>query len=132
MSASRAVSGWISAHRSFVDKLLRDLSRSRGGILTWSDRRVVEKLLGVSLPAHAADVRYFKWQPSTDLAVYDAFIKFCALHEDCLDLVRRRGLTLFSDSGPTAHLPTAWKQSDEFERLSWWDPGSGGCPIHGT
>jgi hypothetical protein len=96
--------------------------QSRGGLFSWLDRRTVEKLLGVPLPVQAADLRYYIWRPSTDLAVYDAYITFRLPYAAYLDLVRRRKLVLFKDSGPTAHLPTAWKQSDEFDRLAWWDP----------
>src|SRR5262245_38729821 len=93
-----------------------------GGLLRGLDRRAVEKLLGVPLPGQVADLSYFKWQPSTDLAVYDAYIKFRASHEYYLDFVRRRNLIFFEESGPTAHLPSAWKQSDEIAALEWWDP----------
>jgi hypothetical protein len=96
---------------------------SWGGLFRGFDRRAVEKLIGASLPAQTAELRYFKWQPSTDLAVYDAYVKFRASNEDYLDFVRRRNLIFFEQSGPTAHLPTAWKQSDEIAALDWWDPG---------
>jgi hypothetical protein len=97
-------------------------AQGRRGLFRWLDRRRVEKLLGVPLPAQAGDLRYYIWRPSTDLALYDAYITFRSSYAAYLDLVRRRKLILFKDGGPTAHLPTAWKQSDEFGRLQWWDP----------
>jgi hypothetical protein len=98
------------------------IRKSLGRPFGWLDRRRVERLLGVSLPAEAKDLRYLKWQPSTDLALYEAYIKFRAPHAAYLDLVRGRSLVMFRDSGPTAHMPTDWRQAPQLEPLEWWDP----------
>ena len=98
------------------------MSVKTGGVFSYFDRRAVQKLLGVPLPAQVTDLYYAKWQPSTDLALYEAYIKFKTDQEAYLDLVRRLNLILFEASGPTAHLPTHWHQSPDFNKLAWWDP----------
>lgn len=85
-------------------------------------RRQLEKLIGTTLPPSASEIYFAHWQPSSDLAAYELYARFKTTHSDYLDLARRRGLTLFSESGPIGILPTRWKQTDEFEVLPWWDP----------
>src|SRR5260221_12671059 len=84
-------------------------------------RRQVEKMIGVLLPPRAAELHYYRFQPSTDLAFQEVWVQFRASREEYLDMVCRRSMTLFSDSGPTAHLPSAWQQPEMTERLDWWD-----------
>jgi hypothetical protein len=104
------------------------IRRSFGGVLSWLDRRRVSRLLGVALPDGASELRFLRWQPSDDLALYEAYIRFRSTGQEYHDFLRRRQLVRFEESGPTAHLPTEWKPSPEVRRIEWWDPTPGTPP----
>jgi hypothetical protein len=90
---------------------------------TFFRKRAVQKLLGVPLPSDAEDLRYVQFRVSSDLAGYDAHIRFRASRQSFLDLVRRRGLALFPESGPNAYLPRSWRLPPEWKSVDWWDAG---------
>lgn len=116
------------------------ISRSHGGLLAGLDRRVVQTMVGAALPASAADVNYIRWQPSDDLAYYEALVRFDASAEDYRLFVSQRELILFTTSGPNVHLPIDWSPPAAIEAPSWWTPSpltpaeaaSGKVGLHGS
>ena len=92
------------------------------GVISFLDRRTVERLLGAPLPKTARDVRYLRWQPRGDLAYHEALIRFDSSKEDYLAFVQARGLTPFVVSGPNVHLPTDWQPPPEIKKPDWWKP----------
>jgi hypothetical protein len=87
----------------------------------WLEKRAVERLLGVRLPAGATELCYARWQPSTDLALHEVCMKFRATRDDWLDLARRRGLTMFDAGRPGPYLPSRWQVSPGAPPLDFWD-----------
>lgn len=116
------------------------ITRSRGGLFAFLDRRTVEALLGAPLPKSASDVRYLRWQPSGDLAYHEALVRFDASLEDYRAFVQTRGLTPFSVSGPNVHLPIDWSPPTEIDAPDWWlpspetplDAASGQVGVYGS
>lgn len=116
------------------------ITRSHGGLLAGLDRRMVQTMLGVALPPSAADVNYIRWQPSGELAYFEALVRFDASPDDYQLFVSQRGLTLFANSGPNVHLPIDWRPPAAIETPSWWTPStltpadaaSGKVGLHGS
>ncbi|MFZ5511091.1 MAG: hypothetical protein ACOZCP_13660 [Pseudomonadota bacterium] len=98
------------------------IRHDRGGLLSFLDRRKVERLLGVPLPKGARRVHYLLWRPSDHLAYHEALIRFEADRDAYLSFVHARGLTPFSESGPDVHLPIDWSPAPEITRPRWWNP----------
>jgi hypothetical protein len=80
----------------------------------------VQKLLGVELPDKAADLHYYKWQPSAELSYYIAYIKFDVSAQEFVDLIERMETTM-KGVGASPYLPTSWNTVPEVH-LDWWDP----------
>lgn len=89
---------------------------------TWFQRRAVQKLLDAPLPKDLQDLHYAKFKISTDLAGYDAYIKFKTSRKSFLDLARRGNFSLYESTGPNTYLPAPWKQAPEHPHLPWWNP----------
>lgn len=89
---------------------------------SFGKRRVIQKLLGCTLPESATDLHYFRWQPSPDLSYYIAYIK-CHLSKDEFSDLSRQMMMDFHNTGGAAllYLPTSWKIVPELT-LEWWDP----------
>jgi hypothetical protein len=104
------------------------MKHDRHALFGIGDRREAERLLGTGLPAAAAGIRYLIWQPSGDLAYSEALLRFDASHADYLDCVRRRGLVLLADSGPTVHVPVSWAPPPEVDAPDWWQPSAATPP----
>lgn len=98
------------------------IEQSQGGLLAFVDRRTVEKLLDARLPANVKNIRYIRWQPSGDLAYFEALISWESSKQDYLSFAQARGLTPFSTSGPNVHLPIDWRGSSEIPEADWWNP----------
>jgi hypothetical protein len=79
-------------------------------------------MIGAPLPDSAGDVRFLRWQPSTDLAYYEALIRWDSTKEEYVNFIRERGLTRFSASGPNVHLPTDWRPNPQIDNPDWWNP----------
>jgi hypothetical protein len=92
------------------------------------ERRLAERLLGVSLPDSAGDIHADRLRVSSDLAGYDAWIRFRAPREDHDHLIQSLGLSPLSTSGPNAYLPSSWKLPPEAGEVSWWDVSSNTPP----
>ena len=100
------------------------IARSSGGWLAWRDRRAVARMVGLALPAAAGDVRYARWQASSDLAYYEAVICFSCSREVYLEFMRARDMTPFSVTGRNVHLPTTWEPAPDLQPLPWWTASS--------
>jgi hypothetical protein len=98
------------------------ITQSRGGLFKPIDRRAVEKLFGVPLPGGVEDIKYLREQPSADLAFFEACLRFRASHDSYLELISRRDLKLFRETGPTAQLPRNWQQLEVIKPPQWWNP----------
>lgn len=80
----------------------------------------VQKLLGVELPDKAANLHYYRWQPSADLSYYIAYIKFDVSAQEFVALIERMETTMTgADASP--YLPMSWNTVPEVH-LDWWDP----------
>ena len=91
------------------------MEQSRGGLFAFLDRRRVEGLLGVSLPAGVEDLKFLIWHPSSDLAYLEALVRFAAPQGAYEALVRSLGLVSYAASGPGVHLPIDWSPPPEVE-----------------
>lgn len=80
----------------------------------------VQKLLGVELPDDAADLHYYKWQPSSELSYYTAYVKFRVSVPEFMKLVERMQALMEK----SAYLPAAW-DAEPGVHLDWWDPEPG-------
>lgn len=100
------------------------ITQSRGGLFTALDRHAAERLVGGALPVSATNTKYLRWQPSGDLAYYEALVRWDSTREHYLEFVHERGFTVFSTSGPDAHLPIDWRPAAQIESPAWWDPTS--------
>ena len=98
------------------------IARNRGGLMAWLDRRAVTRMVGVPLPAAASDIRYVRWQASSDLAYYEAVIRFSCSKEAYLAFVGARGMTSLSVSGPNVYLPASWQPAPDMQQPDWWGP----------
>lgn len=98
------------------------IEQDRGGLFVFLDRRAAARMLGAPLPAAAGDLHFLRWQPSGDLAYWEALIRFDAPREDYLALIRQLGLAPFAASGPTVHLPIDWAPPPELSAPDWWTP----------
>ena len=92
-------------------------------LIHYFQRRAAQRLLGAPLPSDASDLHFVKYRVSSDLAGYDAYIKFRASRPSFLALVRQRGLALSGGGIPSAHLPTAWRLPPGSKAVEWWDAG---------
>jgi hypothetical protein len=87
-------------------------------------RRSVEEILGVGLPPHAEDLRYWTWWASPDLLLRTTYVRFFATRNDFEVLAR--GLNLSKDSW----LLGAWDGPPE-GAPSWWNPRQGRGELAG-
>lgn len=82
----------------------------------------IQKLLGTTLPERVANLHYFKWQPSSDLSYYTAYIKFSTSRKEFVDLMTRMQMSFHNTGGDAnLYLPAAWGTVPEL-KLDWWDP----------
>src|SRR5689334_7928079 len=87
-----------------------------------SKRQTIQKLFRHSLPENVSDLHYYKWQPSTDLSYYVAYIKFCISIEEFVLLVGRMGMDFHNKGGAAMlYLPTSWETMQSIA-LDWWNP----------
>lgn len=89
-----------------------------------SDKRSAEQVLGAGLPASASDVHFYRDQPSPDLAMYTAYLRFRTTRDDYLDMMQRLQVRTYPGSAPELRelLPGKW-HADPRLRLDWWNPG---------
>jgi hypothetical protein len=74
------------------------------------------------LPAGVRDVRYHRWQPSSDLSFFTGYVKLGGPRDDLVSIPPQLGLHRLGEEGALPYLPTSWATQPQVT-LDWWDAG---------
>lgn len=89
-------------------------------MISGSDRKQAEKLLQTQLPSGISNLSFFRWQPSSDLNYFHAYLKFDSTEQEFVALTDQLGMQT-GDAENSGHLPACWDGPTDRE-LPWWDP----------
>ena len=86
-------------------------------------RRRVQELLGMTLPESVDDVRYYKYQPNSEITYYTVYIRFRIPKDEYMDLMRQMNMTFYTgvDTPYWYLFPGKWKTSRSAVS-DWWNP----------